>query len=294
MPMVDHASQLCSLPREQPIVMGILNATPDSFSDGGNWGTVDRAVAQAEKMLSDGAHIIDIGGESSRPGAQTVAESVEIERVLPIIDRLAGRCIISIDTAKPEVASAALTAGASIINDITASLEVVAGDHGAGWIAMHMQGEPGTMQQNPTYDNVVTDVAHALSEYRTRAGAAGVEHLWVDPGFGFGKTTDHNLALLRDLDLLSASVPLVVGVSRKRFIGEVLSKSDGSTSQSGRSLPFSTRGDKTGRDVEVSDRVEGSVMAAVWSWGRQANIVRAHDVRATALAAQFFTRQKRK
>ena len=288
--MVDHAASLAGLPRDRPLVMGILNTTPDSFSDGGQWGTVDRAVAQAEKMLHDGAHVIDVGGESSRPGADPVERTEELARVLPVIERLAGRCIMSIDTAKAEVAAAALAKGASIVNDITASLEQVAGSRGAGWIAMHMHGEPRTMQHNPNYDDVVSEVGSSLEEYRQRAERAGVEHLWVDPGFGFGKTTSHNLELLRGLSQLSpslranASVPLLFGLSRKRFIGEIHSTTD-SERNTTRSSDTNAEGGGSGHLVDASDRIAGSVMAAVWSWANSANMVRTHDVKVTALAA---------
>ena len=271
MSAIDHRQQLQSLPTGQPIVMGILNTTPDSFSDGGSWGTVDRAVAHGEQMLADGAHIIDIGGESSRPGAEPVSQAEELERVIPVIERLAGRCVMSIDTAKAEVAEAALEAGASIVNDITASLEAVAGAHRAGWIAMHMQGEPQTMQENPTYEDVVSEVAEAMTGYLTRGMNAGVEAVWVDPGFGFGKTTDHNLELLRNVQLLAEVAPLAIGVSRKRFIGDIHAHSVV----------------ESARIVAAEDRIEGSVLAAVWSWANSAHMVRTHDVRVTALAAQM-------
>lgn len=266
------------LPVDRPIVMGILNTTPDSFSDGGSWGTVDRAVAHAERMLADGADVIDIGGESSRPGADGVDSAEEADRVLPVISRLAGRCVMSIDTTKPEIADAALTAGASIVNDISASLEDVAGAHGAGWIAMHMQGEPRTMQENPTYDDVVAEVAAAFEDYAQRAATAGVDRFWVDPGIGFGKTTDHNLTLMRELESLCQIAPLVLGVSRKRFIGEVHGRTNGTNS---------------GEIVPASDRIEGSVLSAVWGWARSANMVRTHDVRVTAQAAQMLMRPER-
>lgn len=278
MPKVDHAAQIRSLPSAGPVIMGILNVTPDSFSDGGRSSTVDRAVANAEQMLADGAHIIDVGGESSRPGAHPVSTPDELARVLPVIERLAGRCVISIDTAKADVADAALQAGASIINDITASLEGVAGAHRAGWVAMHMQGQPQTMQDNPMYDDVVAEVLAELDDYVARAKRAGVDTVWVDPGFGFGKSDDHNLALVRDIGLASQRASLLIGVSRKRSIGKIHTISD-QTTESGQ--------------TDVDDRVEGSVMAAVWSWARQAHIVRTHDVRVTALAAQFLRRFER-
>lgn len=273
--MVDRRTVLSSLDRRGPVVMGILNTTPDSFSDGGRWGTIDRAVAHAEQMLVEGADVIDIGGESSRPGAHPVERTEELRRVVPVIERLAGRCVLSIDTTKEDVADAALSAGAHIVNDISASLEEVAGAHQAGWLAMHMQGEPRTMQENPTYGDVVAEVAASLADYATRGEAAGVSHLWIDPGYGFGKTTTHNLNLLRDLDLLTkVGEDIAIGVSRKRFIGQIHALSDGIDD-----------GDVAG----ASDRLEGSVLAAVWSWRVGAHIVRTHDVRATATAARLLT-----
>ncbi len=279
MPKVDHAAQIRSLPSNAPIVMGILNVTPDSFSDGGRSETVERAVANAEQMLADGAQIIDVGGESSRPGAHPVSSPDELARVLPVIEQLAGRCVISIDTAKAEVADAALASGASIVNDITASLEDVAGAHRAGWVAMHMQGSPQTMQDNPKYTDVVAEVSAELDDYVARANRAGVDTVWVDPGFGFGKSHDHNLALLRGIHSMSERAPVLIGASRKRSIGEIHAISDNATESS---------------QISVDDRIEGSVMAAVWSWARQAHIVRTHDVRVTALAAQFLRRSERK
>ena len=175
-----------------------------------------------------------------------------------------------------DVADAALSAGAHVINDISASLEQVAGAHRAGWIAMHMQGEPRTMQDNPTYDDVVAEVTDSLTEYQRRGAAAGVRRLWVDPGYGFGKTTNHNLNLLRDLEIMTTvGTDIAIGVSRKRFIGQIHALSDGV------------------ERVGTTDRLEGSVLAAVWSWRAGAHIVRAHDVRATAAAAQLLSRRER-
>jgi len=249
--------------------MGILNTTPDSFSDGGSWGTLDRAIHHAEQMLIDGADIIDIGGESSRPGAEPVSLDEELDRTLPVVEALAGRCVMSIDTTKPEVADAAIAAGAHIINDISSSLEDLAATTRAGWIAMHMQGEPRTMQDEPKYDNVVREVSNLLAGAAQRGKDAGVEHLWVDPGVGFGKSTTHNLELLQNLEKLAmVDCKLLVGVSRKRFIGEVHTVSD-----------------QTEGNVPAHDRREGSVVAAVWSWLHGAHMVRVHDVRASRLAA---------
>lgn len=269
----DHTAGLAALNRPGPLVMGILNATPDSFSDGGQWGTVDRAVAHAEQMILDGAHIIDIGGESSRPGAEPVTQDEELARVIPVIERLAGRCVLSIDTAKPEVADAALKAGVHVVNDITASLEEVAGHHSAGWIAMHMQGDPRTMQENPTYNDIFSDIKESLTDYVARGNRAGVTQIWVDPGIGFGKTINHNLNLLRDVKKMAiVGAELVIGVSRKRFVGEIHALSDHRPPK---------------EVVDVADRLEGSVLTAVWSWWNGAHIVRAHDVRATAAAARL-------
>jgi len=271
-PEFDHTAGLRALDHPGPLVMGVLNTTPDSFSDGGRWESVERAVAHAERMLAEGAHIIDIGGESSRPGAQSVSIGEELDRTLPVIKRLSGRCVISIDTAKPEVADAALAAGAHVVNDISASLEDVAGAHGAGWIAMHMQGEPATMQDNPSYEDVLAEVAADFDRYVARAERAGVRRVWLDPGIGFGKTTEHNLVLLRDLKkLATVGARLVVGVSRKRFIGQIHALSDG--------LPARER-------VGTDDRREGSAFSAVWSWRAGAHIVRVHDVRVSVIATQ--------
>ena len=277
----DHRGGLAALNGPGPYVMGILNATPDSFSDGGSWSTVDRAVAHAERMLGDGAHIIDIGGESSRPGADPVSIDAELARVVPVIERLAGRCVMSIDTAKPEVAAAALEAGAHLINDITARLETVAAVHDAGWMAMHMLGEPRTMQNDPQYDDVVGEISLFLADAAARGTARGVPHIWLDPGIGFGKTTKHNLELLRDLKKLTKvgadnaiGADIAIGVSRKRFIGELHAASD--------------RSDV----VEADDRLAGSVLAAVWAMRQGAHVVRVHDVRSTAFAAKLAARSQ--
>lgn len=230
--------------------------------------SVDTAIHRAEQMIDEGAHIIDIGGESSRPGAEPVTTDDELNRVIPVIERLSGTCVMSIDTAKPEVADAALTAGAHLVNDITASLEDVAGAHDAGWMAMHMRGEPRSMQDDPTYGDVVAEIRDSLSEAARRAERAGVRRFWLDPGIGFGKTTNHNLNLLRDIDLLTnVGHKMAIGVSRKRFIGQLHAASDGVDS------------------VDASDRLAGSVLSAAWAYGRGVHIVRAHDVRATARAA---------
>ncbi len=220
-------------------IMGILNVTPDSFSDGGSYASVDAAVETALKMLSDGAAIIDIGGESTRPGAAEVAEQDEIERVVPVIWKLRQRsreCIISIDTRKSLVAAAALEAGADIINDVSGlswdnRMAAVAASTGAGLILMHMRGSPADMQstENLIYNDVVNEVADFLSQATNRAMAAGVDKnkiIW-DPGLGFAKDRQRNLELLRQIDRLAdKGYPLLVGPSRKRFIGEILDEPD--------------------------------------------------------------------
>lgn len=267
-PAFDHGGGLAALDHRGPLVMGVLNTTPDSFSDGGSFVSVDLALQRAQQMIAEGAHIVDIGGESSRPGAEPVSVEDELDRVIPVIERLSGECVLSIDTAKAEVADAALAAGADLINDITASLEDVAAAHNAGWMAMHMLGEPRTMQDDPSYGDVVAEIRDALSDAARRAERAGVPRFWLDPGIGFGKTTNHNLNLLRDLDLLTnVGHKMAIGVSRKRFIGQLHAASDGVDS------------------VDASDRLAGSVLCAAWAYGRGVHIVRAHDVRATARAA---------
>ena len=209
--------------------MGILNVTPDSFSDGGNYNTIDAAVNQAEKILSDGAAILDIGGESTRPGADEVSTKDETERTIPVIEAIRKRhadACISIDTSKPEVALAAIQAGAAIINDVTGfrdpAMIDVAAETNAGCVVMHMLGNPRTMQADPTYDNVVTEIGAFFEERLATLNAAGVdkEAIVFDPGIGFGKTLKHNLELLRHADLIIVGErPLLLGISRKSFLG---------------------------------------------------------------------------
>lgn len=252
------------------VVMGVLNVTPDSFSDGGRWLAVDAAVAHAEQMVAEGAEIIDIGGESTRPGAATVPEAEEIARILPVIERLAGRMIVSVDTRKPAVARAAFAAGAEILNDIGGlsdpAMMQVAKETGAGVVVMHMKGEPATMQNAPHYDDVIHDVGVFFCHTLERAVSSGVPaaKLVFDPGIGFGKTVDHNLALLRRLpELAVAERPLMLGVSRKSFLGKVL----GSTA--------------------LEDRVWPTV--ALTSYGRErgARLFRVHDVKANVEALRM-------
>lgn len=252
-----------------PSVMGIVNVTPDSFSDGGLHGSAADAVAHGAALVAQGASIVDVGGESTRPGASPVTPAEEIARVLPVIERLSSGLDVpvSIDTRHAEVARACLVAGASIINDVTGfssdeMVEVAAGSS-AGVVVMHMRGEPSTMQQEPRYDDVVGEV-HAFllerAEVLERAGVAR-ERICIDPGIGFGKTLEHNLTLLRAMPILASSgYPVCAGVSRKRFIGEV-----------------------TGV-AEPSERLGGSIAAALWSALHGAAVVRVHDVAETVQA----------
>ena len=251
---------------ERPVVMGVLNVTPDSFSDGGRYFGLAEALAQAERLAADGAAIIDVGGESTRPGAMAVSVEEELRRVIPVIERLAGSLAVpvSIDTRKPEVMRRALAAGASMVNDVAAlgapgAIEAVAGTDAAVCL-MHKQGEPGSMQDEPRYGDVVEEVRGFLRERVAACVSAGIarSRLVVDPGFGFGKALEHNLELLRNLDkIASDGLPVLAGMSRKRMIGAL-----------------------TGRDE--GERLAGSVAAAVVAAMHGARIIRAHDVRETA------------
>ena len=252
------------------LIMGVLNVTPDSFSDGGQFFDADKAVAHALQMAADGAAILDIGGESTRPGSESVPEDEELRRVIPIIERLrsATDALISIDTAKANVARAALDAGASIINDISGGradkfMMPVAAERGAAFIIMHMQGTPQTMQQAPSYDDVVAEVGEFFRQQYTCALGCGVDPMAIafDPGIGFGKTLEHNLALLRNLPRLRIEDrPLVVGVSRKSFLGKVIGSS------------------------EISDRIAPTVALTALLRERGADVLRVHDVKANAHA----------
>jgi len=253
----------------ESVVMGILNTTPDSFSDGGCFIQLDAALSQARQMVADGAAIIDIGGESTRPGAQAVTVEEELQRVIPLIELLAKELPIpiSIDTSKPEVMSAAVAAGAGMVNDVCAlqelgALQTVA-ELKVPVCLMHMQGKPRSMQKNPVYADVVSDVAEFLHQRVAACVAAGIEksQIVLDPGFGFGKSVQHNLSLLKHLQkLMSLGLPLLVGMSRKSMIGAVLN------------------------DAPVAERLHGSVTAAVLAVMQGAKIIRVHDVKATVEA----------
>jgi dihydropteroate synthase len=251
---------------ERVAVMGVLNVTPDSFSDGGRYVGPDEAIEHGLALASEGADIIDVGGESSRPGSEAVSEDEELRRIVPVVEMLASKLSIpvSIDTTKAAVARAALDAGAQIVNDISAGLLDppildVAAAHAAGLVLMHMQGEPKTMQRNPTYGDVVAEVGGFLRDRAATAEAAGVspDRIAIDPGFGFGKRLEHNLALLARLrELTQLGYPVVVGTSRKSFIGAVLG------------------------DLPVGERLEGTAATVALAVAAGAKIVRVHDVRA--------------
>ncbi|HET7272387.1 MAG TPA: dihydropteroate synthase [Rubrobacter sp.] len=250
-----------------PVLVGILNVTPDSFSDGGDFLDPEHAANHAATMLDEGAGIIDVGGESTRPGSDPVPQEEEVRRVIPVIERILAvnpQAVISIDTYRAETAKAALEAGACVINDVTAlhgdpRMASVVAEAGCPIVLMHMQGEPKTMQEEPSYEDVVREVREFLARRAEFAILAGVrpENVIVDPGIGFGKNLEHNLALLRDLDVIvDLGFPVLVGASRKRFIGMI-----------------------TGVD-EASERVFGTVATTVLAYEKGARYFRVHDVRA--------------
>jgi dihydropteroate synthase len=249
--------------------MGVLNVTPDSFSDGGHWFDPAAAIAHGHEMIRAGADVIDVGGESTRPGAAGVDAGEELARIVPVIEALAPHCRVSVDTRKVGVAEAAVAAGASLINDVSASLWPVAAAAGVGWVAMHMRGDPQTMQGQAHYDDVVSEVARFLAERAAQAQAAGVTEVWVDPGIGFAKTAPHNLALLRHLDqLVALGWPVLVGTSRKSFLGRLATAE---------ALP----------PAPPDDRLEGSLASMVWATVQGAAMVRVHDVAATVAAVKI-------
>jgi dihydropteroate synthase len=252
----------------KPLLMGILNVTPDSFSDGGLHFSKDSAIDAGFRMLDEGADLIDVGGESTRPNAMPVAAGEEMNRVMPVIEALVARgASISVDTSKAIVAAAALGCGAKILNDVTAlrdpDMAEVCRLAGCTVCLMHMKGDPRTMQNDPTYDDVVAEVRDFLKKRAALARSSGVaaENIWVDPGIGFGKTVEHNLALLHDLaTIVDDGYPVVVGVSRKSFIGKILG------------------------GAPVGDRLEGSLAAQVLAQKAGVAVIRAHDVRSSRRA----------
>lgn len=259
------------------VLMGVLNLTPDSFSDGGSFINTDDALKRAEEMIREGAGIIDVGGESTRPGALEVPVGEEMDRVIPVVEKLTQTCpVISVDTAKPDVAEAALKAGAHIINDIFGfrknhRMAQIVSRYNAGAVLMHMQGTPGTMQKNPRYRDVVGDILDVLEESVQIAADEGItkDHLIIDPGIGFGKDLRHNLDILLYLkEFLALKIPVLVGASRKSFIGKI----DGS---------------------HVTERLGGSLAAAVTSVLNGASILRVHDIKETFQAVKVIDEMKR-
>jgi dihydropteroate synthase len=249
----------------RPVVMGILNVTPDSFSDGNRYSSTTAALARAARIVEEGATLIDVGGESTRPGATAVEEAVEIARVVPVIEGIAAvsDIAISIDTSKPKVMAAAVAAGACIVNDVYAlraqGARAFAAGSEVGVCLMHMQGEPRTMQDSPHYDDVAAEVAQFLGRERDACIAAGIaaEAIVLDPGIGFGKGLAHNLTLLKELSRFAAlGAPLLVGVSRKSFIGRIVGK-------------------------DVDERLYGGLGLAALAVIKGARIIRTHDVGAT-------------
>ena len=252
--------------------MGVVNVTPDSFSDGGRFLDHRAAIAHARAVVAAGADWVDVGGESTRPRAEPVPVAEELRRVIPVVEALAGDGVaVSIDTRKAEVAAAAVAVGARLVNDVSASLAEVAAAGGVGFVAMHMLGDPRTMQDEPSYDDVVVDVRDFLVERADAARAAGVADVWIDPGIGFGKTLAHNLDLLANLDVLVATgYPVLLGTSRKTMLGTLAARAAGA----GGAVP------------PPGDRLEGSVATAVWSLRCGAAMVRVHDVAATVRALE--------
>lgn len=273
LPIVEAWRGLQSQIGKKTLVMGILNATPDSFYDGGRYINRERALARVEQMIAEGADIIDIGGESTRPGAEPVPVEEELRRVIPLIEAIASRfeIALSVDTTKSEVARHALQAGACIVNDISGlrfdpKMPEVIASYGAGVVLMHIQGTPRTMQINPVYHDVVAEVRASLQDSIECALHAGIssEKIWIDPGIGFGKTIEHNLTLLKHIPELKAlGYPVLIGTSRKSFIGHLLG-----------GLP-------------PEERLEGSLATIALSIAWGADIVRVHDVQATVRTARI-------
>ncbi len=251
--------------------MGVLNVTPDSFSDGGRYLGFEQAVAHGRALAAEGAAWVDVGGESSRPGARPVEEAEEARRVLPAIEALADEVPVSVDTTKPGVARAAVGAGATLLNDISGTLWPLAAELGVGWVSMHMRGTPADMQELARYEDVVAEVRELTVGAAARALEAGVPEVWVDPGIGFAKTAEHNLSLLAGLaELVDAAgavgAKVLVGTSRKAFLG---------------------RFGSTGEPRPPDGRQEASLAAAVWCLHAGAAMVRVHDVAPTVQAARL-------
>jgi dihydropteroate synthase len=256
---------------DRPLVMGVVNVTPDSFSDGGRFLDPEAAIAQARRLVEEGADILDIGGESSRPGSEALPPKEELERIVPVLEGVVNevKVPISVDTTKPEVAGKVLDMGVHIINDITGlgdpDLAGIVAEHGAGIVIMHMQGTPRTMQEDPRYDDVVADIMRFLRERIKLAEEKGIARasIIVDPGIGFGKTAEHNLEIISRLkEFKSIGLPVLVGASRKNFIGKVL-------------------------DREVEDRLSGGLAMLSMSIQNGATVIRTHDVKESVDAARM-------
>ncbi|MGB5431581.1 MAG: dihydropteroate synthase [Acidimicrobiia bacterium] len=258
---------------DHTLVMGVVNATPDSFSDGGQWAEPHAAIRRGFKLWDDGADLVDVGGESTRPGAEPVGVEEELARVVPVVEALASHgIIVSIDTSKVEVAAAAVAAGAEIVNDVNGlsdpDMAVLCEETGVGVVIMHMQGDPRSMQANPTYDNVVADVARFLRDRTAAAIESGIDasRIVVDPGIGFGKTFDHNLALLAGTSGLGSGQPVLIGASRKSFLGTIL--------------------ERAGRPSEPADRDTATAATVALAVAAGAAVVRVHDAAGAVDAAR--------
>ncbi|MEA3056531.1 MAG: dihydropteroate synthase [Actinomycetota bacterium] len=251
------------------LVMGILNVTPDSFSDGGRYLDPDAAVAHGLDLWRAGAAYVDVGGESTRPGSEPPDERTELARIEPVVSALVAEGVrVSVDTRRAVVAERAIGAGASLLNDESASLHRVAAEAGVPWVAMHMLGEPATMQDAPQYDDVVDEVCHFLVERAEAALTDGVPEVWIDPGIGFGKTASHNLRLLAHLDALVATGhPVLIGTSRKGFLGGL-----------------------TG-GARADDRLEATIATGVWAAAAGSKMVRVHDVAPTVEAMRIVSEE---
>jgi dihydropteroate synthase len=255
-----------------PRVMGIVNVTPDSFFPESRTLATADAVTRGRAHFDVGCDIVDVGGESTRPGSAPVAADEEIARVVPVIERLSAFGPVSVDTQKESVARAAINAGASVLNDVSSTLVDVAGELGVGYVAMHRQGDSSVMQVNPTYDGVVAEIGEFLASVAERARRAGVRELWIDPGIGFGKTTEHNVALLAHVSHFVAiargyDAGVLIGTSRKRFLG-----------------------DFGGAALDVDQRLEGSIATEAWALLQGVSMVRVHDAAAAVQLRELLAR----
>jgi dihydropteroate synthase len=251
--------------------MGVVNVTPDSFFPASRTVATDEAIARGRSHFLFGADVVDVGGESTRPGATPVSESEELTRVLPVVRALALHGPVSIDTQKEAVARAAVAAGARVLNDVSSSLYAVAGELGVGYVAVHRQGDSLTMQDNPAYDDVVGEISEFLRGVAQDAQRCGVSQLWLDPGIGFGKSIEHNVTLLARCDHFvelakEFRAGVLIGTSRKRFLGQL------------------------GQDLDVDERLEGSLATEAWAMIEGVSMVRVHDVRETVQLRELLTR----